>query len=1424
MYLCSIKLELLLKQTNMKKLFTLFCVLSVMMSAAAQEKVLAFPTADGYGKYVTGGRGGKIYYVTRNDDCTDDELVIGTLRWALRSGDDSPRTILFNTTGTIYLTSKLKMNHPNVSILGQSAPGGGVCVAGYPLNITQDNVIVRYIRFRAGDEPNESLTGLDLENCKNVIIDHCSMTWSMEECLTAYDTDYTTVQWCIIGEGLYNSKNSKGARAYATQWGGEHSTMHHSLITNSHSRSPRFNGVRNQDDPQAHDLHVESEFANNVVFNWSAYNAQYGGENASTEADAYNRVYMINNYYRPGPATKKNTSGKRYFMSGSGDMSTLGEWYLNGNKFETSSKWAPTSTIWSDTELEKVNADNYYGFMSNNASRGVNFWSLSPSQTIYENYLLKSKPELSGLTYESADNAYQKVTSQAGASLPRYDEVDQRLLEEAAGKRDPQYAGATLADEPGIIDSPSDITLAEHDPQYKNYPFLGLRSGEKYIEDSDCDGLPDKYETDNGLNPSDPADAIEVLSSGYTRLETYLNGIVDGSIDKSQYETSTTKTNPNQIPSTVTVSYRVTDETVVGSVPESQTVAYGKSLKLPATNRNLYKDGSTMIGWSRTDYSKIYNLGETITPMEDRILEPAFTTNRTNLEDRTNSVTVVWDFTSVEAPTLEGQGIYVTQATIGRSDIDVCMSYNGTHISIPADEGATVTIGFTDDKQYMTATGKTIEFDVIDATKLEAISVKLPAVEHEDTHKYYVPQPAEGKDFELVYTPDEEFVNSTEWVEIIGDQPRFTSRTCLDPEKDDGITEKVINGITINNSNRIFNAYVTGTATARVFVAGSNSSGDKVVVIATPNDGTPALSFVTMNALAKNGSSTATRSEILELNLDKDKKYQLCFTSENDLDMMLAAIKLYPKEYVEPDAASKVVLTTLVSPENAGSIQRSPAGKRYTPNSNVELTAVAAEGYLFKNWTNAAGDVIGYDISLNLTISEETSVTANFQSYDDYAYIFTNPYYDAEVRTLTELLVALGKAKSESMAGRYRIFLHNGTYDLGQKVMTEVPINVSLIGESMDGVTIVNNPDPTKMTLTNRSEATPTLYLSGDNVYMQDLTVKQAIDYGTGTITGQALAIRARGDRQIFKNVKMLGCQDTYYINKSTIRNYLEDCYIAGDVDFIYGDGTAFLTGCTIYFNDTRGGTSTGVITAPNTPAENQWGLVISDCIIDGPSSGNNKFYLGRPWNDSPAVTYVNNTFKIQPIASGWTSMSPRKVLRFHEFGSKDASGNTLDLSQRSISACRPDASSDAPVMTAEEAARYTVENVVGGTDNWAPQTLTKQLEAPMLSIDGNRLSWTVTENAYCYAICAADQVIAFTRDNGYQIKDNVAGPYTIRVANVMGGLGQPSNSVGTNGVRELSVDKRDVGRHIFNMLGQQVETPRSKGIYLIKGKKYVIP
>ncbi|MBO7646230.1 MAG: pectate lyase, partial [Prevotella sp.] len=339
-----------------------------MTVLADEVQQLAFPGADGYGKYTTGGRGGEVCYVTSLEDGTDSD--VGTLRWALRHDNGGkPRTILFKVGGTILLTSDLKLQYDNVSILGQTAPGGGICIAGYKFYICKNNVIVRYVRFRAGDlagyKAGKSMASLDMENCKNVILDHCSMTWSMEECLTAYDSDYTTVQWCIIGEGLYNSMNAKGARSYATQWGGEHSTMHHCLITNCNNRVPRFQGVR--DGRDGHDAQVDSEFANNVLFNWGKNNSGYGGEDYKkihnsadgTEHWGYNRVYMINNFYRPGPATKANASSSRYFVQGDNNTKddieeSYGQWYLSGNKFEVEGKYKGTGTVWSAANLALV--------------------------------------------------------------------------------------------------------------------------------------------------------------------------------------------------------------------------------------------------------------------------------------------------------------------------------------------------------------------------------------------------------------------------------------------------------------------------------------------------------------------------------------------------------------------------------------------------------------------------------------------------------------------------------------------------------------------------------------------------------------------------------------------------------------------------------------------------------------------------------------------------------------------------------------------------------------------------------------------------------------------------------------------------------------------------------------------------------------
>lgn len=506
--------------------------------------LVAFPGAEGWGRFTTGGRaidgrGSKVYYVTRLDDCSDNNLVEGTLRWALRTGDDTPRTILFKVSGTIYLTSRLSASHPNVTIAGQTAPGGGICIAGYQIKLCQPNTIVRHIRFRAGDLPNGSMSCVDTENTHHVIYDHCSFTWSMEENLTLYDTDSTTVQWCIFSEGLYYSKNVKGSRSYATQWGGEHGTLHHCLFSNCNSRSPRFNGVR----ASTNDRHVDNEFINNVIFNWGKRNSIYGGENDAS-CNGYNRTYMINNYFRPGPATKQRVTGQRWFV-GASSSNGVGQWYLSGNKFEVDGKWRPTNSNWDKTVLERVNADNLYGFTSDASYKAINLEEVGNSQATYNQYILQSQTLSSGVNTETADEAYQTVVQRAGASLPRYDETDTRLLAEAAGTRDPQYGG-TLG-KYGIIDSPNDITLSAHDDlvaldeatgqevDVTCYPRLQMDETDCRVVDSDGDGLPDAYELEVGLNPNDAADGVRLTESGYSNLEVFLNGVADGIIDGTRY-------------------------------------------------------------------------------------------------------------------------------------------------------------------------------------------------------------------------------------------------------------------------------------------------------------------------------------------------------------------------------------------------------------------------------------------------------------------------------------------------------------------------------------------------------------------------------------------------------------------------------------------------------------------------------------------------------------------------------------------------------------------------------------------------------------------------------------------------------------------------------------------------------------------------
>jgi len=272
--------------------FTTVCILAMLglllMPAVAMaeetetEKQPAFPGAEGYGRYVTGGRGGKVYHVTTLEDGTQE----GTLRYAVKQS--GIRTVVFDVSGTIHLTSALSIVNPNITIAGQTAPGDGICVADYPFSISANNVIIRYMRFRLGNK-NVTLDGADgwdglgATDKSNIIVDHCSVSWSIDECLSFVGCENTTVQWCIVSQSLKNSGHSKGSHGYGGNWGGAKASYHHNLMIHHDSRTPRL-GPR-----YTTQLREQMDMRNNVIYNYGG-NGCYGGEAM--------KVNIVNNYYK----------------------------------------------------------------------------------------------------------------------------------------------------------------------------------------------------------------------------------------------------------------------------------------------------------------------------------------------------------------------------------------------------------------------------------------------------------------------------------------------------------------------------------------------------------------------------------------------------------------------------------------------------------------------------------------------------------------------------------------------------------------------------------------------------------------------------------------------------------------------------------------------------------------------------------------------------------------------------------------------------------------------------------------------------------------------------------------------------------------------------------------------------------------------
>lgn len=522
-------------------------IMAMPLNLLAQEKTPAFPGAEGFGRYVTGGRGGAVYHVTRLDDDTNE----GSFRWACNKS--GARTIVFDVSGTIYLTSQLKLSRGDVTIAGQTAPGDGICIADYPFVISANNVIIRYMRFRLGNRQvahheGDGLGGMDKSN---IIVDHCSVSWSIDECLSVYGSTNITVQWCLVAQSLVNSGHSKGAHGYGGNWGGRGASYHHNLLAHHGSRTPRF-GPRpgTQTDERM-------DYRNNVIYNFGG-NGCYGGEGMN--------VNIVNNYYKPGAATKsgtykyrlaapgirtvdyclnKTTTASNYNKVAGTKLTTCtGSSYygqtnyvtLGGKKFEIDMEtntidvdgtqvtvawndWKKMLHTWGKLYVEgnynpdpvaaQMNEDNYkYGVEVQIAKSGTDAKNNDGTYPGAEKIKSSEPIDFVYTTTHSVTDAFDCVLAYAGA-------CKSRDTHDAAMVSDTRDGTITYGEsKKGLIDSQDECG---------GWPELKDTGAET---DTDGDGMPDAWEIANGLDPNDIEDGKIVCDDGYTNLEHYLNSLV----------------------------------------------------------------------------------------------------------------------------------------------------------------------------------------------------------------------------------------------------------------------------------------------------------------------------------------------------------------------------------------------------------------------------------------------------------------------------------------------------------------------------------------------------------------------------------------------------------------------------------------------------------------------------------------------------------------------------------------------------------------------------------------------------------------------------------------------------------------------------------------------------------------------------------
>ena len=442
---------------------------------AEPSRPLAFPSAEGYGRFAEGGRGGRVITVTNLNDSGP-----GSLRAAVEA--EGPRTVVFAVSGRIELKSKLIVRTANsrLTIAGQTAPGLGVCISNYNFGILgAHDVVIRYLRVRPGNTAGVTLDGMGMASARDCIIDHCSISWSQDEAFSSRGAKNITLQRTLISEALNVAGHKKYApgkgHGYAASIGGDIGSFHHNLL--AHCAGRNWSMAGGLDKNNGHAYAGRLDIRNNVVYNWAT---------RTTDGGAH-EVNFVNNYYKPGPASKVFHALKAQY----GGFPGTQQYFVSGNVM-------PGHFGAEDQDKARVAATERGGRLPTAYSPWVD-------EPFFEPHVRT----------QTAEEAYDDVLADVGCNFPALDPHDQRVIAETrAGTF--TYRGS-VSGLPGLPDSQDDVGGWDAYPEERRHDDW----------DTDSDGMPDAWEMANGLDPKDATDGpADRNGDGWTNLEDYLNGLV----------------------------------------------------------------------------------------------------------------------------------------------------------------------------------------------------------------------------------------------------------------------------------------------------------------------------------------------------------------------------------------------------------------------------------------------------------------------------------------------------------------------------------------------------------------------------------------------------------------------------------------------------------------------------------------------------------------------------------------------------------------------------------------------------------------------------------------------------------------------------------------------------------------------------------